>query len=468
MERLGEHAVVVGASMAGLLAARVLSEAYDQVTVLERDAHGPIGESRKGVPQGRHPHVLLRRGEEVLEELFPGFLHQLTRAGAFTCDLLAEARFAPSGPFLVKASTGLRMLQASRPFLEGHVRRLVEQLPNVDLLDQCEVLGPTMDGPRRRVTGVRFSLRTGVEAGEKLDADVVVDASGRTGRAAAWLEALGYPRPPEDTLHIGVGYSTCVLHLDPAALGGDKFVVAGAEPGRPFGIALLAVEEGRWLLTLYGYEGHRPPADPDAFWAFAEMAAPADVYEAIRNRHMTSPIVTHRFESNLRRRYERVRRLPVGLLAIGDALCSFNPIYGQGMTVAARQALALRRCLARGDRHLPRRFFRAAAKVVDPAWKMATGADLALPEIEGRRTVEVRAVNAYMRRVFLAASHDPTVATAFMRVAGMVDAPQKLLRPALTLRVLRGSRAGHASDPAPLGAARPVPSTGPRLDTGPR
>ena len=439
MGRIGDHAVVLGASMAGLLTARVLSDAYERVTVLDRDALPAVGEHRKGVAQGRHVHLLLPRGEEILDELFPGLTRQLTGAGARISDLFGEARFSPSGQLLARTSTGLRVLHASRPFLEGHVRERVRQLTNVGLVDRCDVVGLATSGDRRRVTGVRLLRRADGSAEEVLTADLVVDATGRAGRIPAWLEALGYPRPAEEQVRIGVGYASCELRLHPAALDGDKLVGIGAEPGRPWGMALFAIEGGRWILSLFGYGGHRPPVDLDGFWSFAAKVAPPDVFEAIRNAELLDRVVTYRLDSNLRRRYEHLRRFPDGLLVIGDALCSFNPVYAQGMTVAALEALTLRRCLERGDQHLARRFFPAAAKAVEHAWKMATGADLALPDVEGPRTLQVRLVNAYMCRLLAVAAHDPAVVTAFMRVVSMLDPLPTLLRPAIALRVLRGS-----------------------------
>ncbi|MDP8970069.1 MAG: hypothetical protein M3N52_06175 [Actinomycetota bacterium] len=446
MDKVGDHALVVGASMAGLLAARVVSDAYERVTVVERDALPSVGENRKGVPQGRHIHGLLPRAEEIFDELFPGLTHRLTEAGARMIDLFGEARFSPSGHLLARVPTGLQVLSASRPFLEGHVRERVRVLANVALVERCDVVGLTTTGDRRRVTGVRILRRTDGSAEEMLAADLVVDASGQAGRTPAWLEALGYPRPVVDKVRIRVGYASRRLRLPPAALGGDKGIIVGAEPGRPRGMALSAIEGDQWLLSLFGYEGHHPPSDPAGFLGFAATVAPPDVLQAIRNAEPLDRIVTHRLDSNLRRRYERLRRFPDGLLVMGDAMCSFNPIYGQGMTVAALEAMALRRCLESGDHHLARRYFPAAAKAVDHAWKMATGADLALPVVEGPRPLEVRLVNAYMRRLMAVAAHDPLVATAFTRVAGMLDPPQSLLRPAVVLRVLSGRlrRAGRA------------------------
>lgn len=440
MNTIGDHAVVLGASMAGLLAARVLSDAYDRVTVLDRDTLPANGEHRKGVPQDRHVHAILPKGEEVLNELFPGLTRQLTAAGAPVCQLFGEARFSPAGHLLARTTTGLSLLHASRPFLEGHVRARVRALPEVEVVEGCDVGGLATTGQSGRISGVRILRRAQGSAEEVLGADLVVDATGRAGRAAGWLEALGYPRPEEESLHIGVGYASALVGLAPSALGADRALLIGPKPGRVRGMALSALEGERWMLTLFGYGDERPPADPEGFWAFAAGVAPPDVGDVLQRAETLEGIATFRFESNLRRRYERIHRFPERFVVIGDALASFNPLYGQGMTVAALEATALSRCLAIGEDNLAQRFFRDAAKVVEPAWKMATGGDLSLPEVAGRRRPDVRLVNAYIRRLLAVAEHDGAVATAFMRVNGMLDPLPRLLRPAVALRVLRGPR----------------------------
>jgi 2-polyprenyl-6-methoxyphenol hydroxylase-like FAD-dependent oxidoreductase len=445
MHRVGEHAVVIGASMAGLLAARALSEAYEQVTVVERDRLPQIGEGRRAVPQGRHGHALHPGGQRVLEELFGGFVDEITAAGAPRYRVIDEMRLSPGGHRIAPVEVGLEGIVASRPFLEGHVLRRVRGLANVRIVERSDALGLTTADDGRRVTGVRTLGRSEGSAEEVVGADLVVAATGRGARFPAWLEALGYRRPDEERLEIDMTYVSLPLRLRPGALDGEKVILVGARPGRPRGLALFAQEHGRRLLTLSGYAGNHPPTDLGAMLEFAATVAPPDVMAAIRDAEPAGEIDTHRFPANLRRRYERLRRFPDRLLVTGDAVCSFNPIYGQGMTVAALEADALRRCLASGGRRLGRRFFREAGKIVDHAWKMAMGADLALPEVEGPRPRSVRAINAYMGRLQRVAEHDPVVAEAFIRTIGMLEPPTHLMRPSVALRVVRGARAATSS-----------------------
>jgi hypothetical protein len=311
-------------------------------------------------------------------------------------------------------------------------------LPNVRFLDACDILGLATTPDRRRVTGARVRRRAEGGAKELPRADLVVDATGRGSRTPIWLEALGYPRPPTEQVRIGLGYATRTYRLPPDALGGDLGVLHAPTPEHPRGAALLLVEGGRWMVTLAGMLGDYPPTDPVGF----------------------------RFPASVRHRYERLPRFPDGLLVVGDAVCSFNPIYGQGMSVAAVQALVVRRYLARGVEPQPRRVFRGLARVVEVPWDIAVGGDLVFPGVQGRRTTKVRLVNAYLSRLHAAATHDADLASAFVRVAGLVAPPRSLLRPGVAVRVLRASLAPAPGTRAYLQHREVVPAAPSVADSG--
>jgi 2-polyprenyl-6-methoxyphenol hydroxylase-like FAD-dependent oxidoreductase len=436
--QVGERAVVLGASMAGLLAAQVLSDSYGQVTVIDRDELPEASTHRRGVPHGRHLHALAAQGQQALEELFGGLTAELVAGGVPAGDILADTRLFFSGHRLRRAPTGLGLLCASRPFLEGRVRARVRALPNVRLVDRCDVVGLATTPDRLRVTGARLLRRADGSAEEVLGADLVVDATGRGARTPAWLEALGYPRPPAAQVRVGLGYATRIYRLPPDALGGDLAVLQAATPRHPRAGALQVLEGHRWMVTLAGILGDHPPTDPVGFLDFARSLRFPDIYQAVRDAEPLDDPVAFRFPASVRHRYEKLHRFPDGLLVMGDAVASFNPIYGQGMSVAALEALALRRHLEHGTAPRPRRWFRELARVVDVPWDIAAGGDLVFPGVQGRRTAKVRLVSAYLARLHAAAAHDADLAAAFLRVAGLVAPPGSLLRPGVAARVLRG------------------------------
>jgi 2-polyprenyl-6-methoxyphenol hydroxylase-like FAD-dependent oxidoreductase len=432
-----EHAVVLGAGIAGLLTTRVLSETYHTVTVIERDQLPAVGQHRKGVPHGRHLHGLHPRGREILEELFPGLTAELMACGAAVGDVLGNARLQLSGHTLAQADIGLPGVVCSRPFLEGMVRARLAKMQSVRLLDGCAVAGLTTTRDAARVTGVRVA---GPPAGTApLAADLVVDTTGRGSRTPKWLAEWGYPTPSAERVDIGLSYSTAVFRLRPGALGSDVLVMTAPTPRNLHAGWLAAVEGGRHIVTLSGLCGERPPTDPSGFRAFAQTLVTPDISAAVEDAVLLESPVPFHFPASVRHRYERLRRFPGGLLVLGDAVCSFNPIYGQGMTVAATQAIVLRRLLAAGAPG-PREYFRQIAPAIEAPWQIAVGGDLAFPQVPGHRSPRVRLLNAYLPRLHAAATHDPTLGEAFVRVLGLVDPPQSLLRPAVVRRVLQRQR----------------------------
>lgn len=436
----GDRAVVLGGSMAGLLAARVLADAYTEVVIVERDELSHTAAHRRGVPQSRHIHGLLAGGQQALEELFDGLTAELIDVGAPVGDMLEDVRAHFGGHRLHPGASGLMALQASRPMLEAGLRARVRELPGVEFMDRCDVVGLTTTSDCARVTGARVVRRLDGSAEQTVTADLVVDATGRGSRTPAWLEQLGYPRPPVDRVRIGLGYASRTFRSVPGLLGSDLGILIAATPGHPRGGALAVIENDRYLVTLYGILDDHPPTDPQGFADFAATLQYPDIYQAMRAAEPLDEPAPFRHPASVRHRYEQLRRFPEGLLVMGDAVCTFNPVYGQGMSVVALQALALRAHLQRHAAPQPLRFLQRIGRIVDVPWSMATSGDLAFPQVAGRRTMPMRVLNGYLARLFAGAARDPRLGRAFLRVAGLVDSPQALLAPTVAARVLRAGR----------------------------
>jgi 2-polyprenyl-6-methoxyphenol hydroxylase-like FAD-dependent oxidoreductase len=461
------HALVIGASLAGLLAARVLSERYAEVTLLDRDTWEDRPEPRGGVPHGRHAHGLLARGREVLEELFPGLTDDLVRTGAVAGDLQDQCRWYFAGHALAPGRSGLQGLAVSRPMLEHDVRRRVRALPGVRIETGTAVRGLTVDHIRRRVTGVvTTDVATDGQPASR-SADLVVDTSGRGSRGPEWLRELGYEAPKEEKVRVDVSYATRHFRRKPGSAGDALAVIVAATAESPSGGALIRQEDDRWILTLGVYHGERAPIDLDGFRSFAAKTGP-ELGEVADSAEPLDDGRYFRFPASTRRRYERLKRFPERFVVMGDAVCSFNPVYGQGISVSAVEALALRRCLAAGSDRIGLRFFAEIASAVDVPWQVAAGADLDLPGTPGRPSLPTRIINRYVGRLQIAAARDPELAAAFLRVANLTAAPPSLMRPDRMFRVLLKGR--HRRQPvfdrAP-GAIAVARSTRARWDAEP-
>ena len=458
MTKIGEHAVVLGASMGGLLAARVLADSYHRVTVVERDVLPAEPVNRRGVPQGRQPHLLLARAAQILEVHFPGILDELVAAGAPVWDNgdLSRLWVSFGGRRLVRSGSipdpqSLVNYYPTRPMLEWTVRRHLAAVPNVEILAGHDVASLTTTPERNRVTGARI-VRRADHAEIELAADLVVDATGRGSRTPAFLEQLGYQRPREDELMVHTAYASQPVRIPDGALH-ENLIAITPVADRPTGFMMFRGENDTWLIGA-GALGVEPPSNRDEILDIAADLAPPHIVAAARGSEPLAEVTRYRFPSNRWRRYDKLSRTPERLLVVGDAICSFNPIYGQGMTVAAIESLVLHECLRGGHHNLPRRFFRAAAKTVKVAWQTAVGSDLTFPQVQGPRPLSTNLTNAYLERVMTATETDPWVTQQFLRVTGMIDPPSHLLRPAFVARVLRAAARPGVRD------ERPQPVTG--------
>ncbi|MBD0424109.1 FAD-dependent oxidoreductase [Streptomyces sp. TRM S81-3] len=421
------RAIVLGGSMAGLFAARALSETFAEVVIVDRDELTGPNDLRRGLPQGHHLHGLLARGQQITEEYFPGITEEMRADGAQTGDVADDVRWIINGKRLVQVESGLVALTSGRPFLERHVRDRVLALDGVGVLENADILRLRTTEDGRTVTGVTVR-KDGAE--QVLDADLVVDATGRGSRTSVWLEELGYEAVPEEKHKIGLGYTTRYYRVPDEAFEGNISINTVASAGIPRGAICQKIDGGRAIVTAYGILGDHPPTDPEGFLGFIKSLAAPDIHEVLQVSEPLDDPVAYKFPTNLRRHYQRMTDFPAGLLVIGDAVCSFNPSYAQGMTVAAMGSLVLRRHVAASRRPDALAYFRdLATDAVDGCWEMAVGADLSFPEVEGERTEEVQQAHAFIAQVQEAATRDAAVARAYSRVIGLVDPPSVLHTP---------------------------------------
>ncbi len=437
IEVVGDQAVVIGASMAGLCAARVLADRFARVVVVDRDTLGDDPTPRRLVPQGRHPHLLLTAGTRLLNEWFPGLTAELCAAGAVELDLSRDFLWHQAGGTQRRPASSLVGPSMSRPLLEWAVRRRVSSLPNVDIQGGVNVRGLTLDDHAGRVSAVQIG------EGEEIAADLVVDATGRQARTIDWLATLGYPAPVTTVVEVDTRYVSRVFQrIDSPARDWKAAAVIG-DPDTKRLAMLLPMEGDRWILSIAGLNGEIPPTDDDEVLAYARQFESPVIADLIADGKAIGEPVTHRFPANQRRHVERLRRYPLGWILLGDAVCSFDPIYGQGMTSAAQQAAALGHAL---DRHgtinhaFAKEYFRAAARIVNVPWSIAVGADFAYPGTKGKKPFGTDVLNRYMDRVVQAGQRDDHVVIRFNEVVALVRSPQSLLAPSFVLRVLARAR----------------------------
>ncbi|MCV2488223.1 hypothetical protein OF117_02505 [Geodermatophilus sp. YIM 151500] len=450
------RAVVVGASMAGLLAARVLADHFEQVLVVERDRLADAPEHRRGVPQDWQPHLVLGRGRRVIERLLPGYGDELRAAGAVPMRLPADLLMLNPCGWVDRRAPGWEALSASRPLLEATVRRRLRAEPRVAVLDGHDVTALIASPDGRAVTGVTARPVDGPDGAIELDADLVVDASGRGSRAVAWLGDLGFAAPAREHIGSGTTYSSRLFRIpDDFAADWKAVMLTTRPPSIRRSGSLFAVEGGRWLVTLTGTGGERAPSDEDGWRAYARSLRDPVLAEAIEDAEPLSPVRVHRGTSNRRWHFERMRRRPERFVVLGDAACVFNPVYGQGITVAALAAETLDACLRRrgpaGLDALAGRFQRRLARVTASPWMQSTGEDLRFPTTTGTRpNALLRAQYRYLDRLGLAVTQDPSVADVCIRVYGMLERPSALFGPRLLLAAAR-ARVGDvpAMPPSP-------------------
>lgn len=436
MPQTNSTAVVIGASLSGLLTARALSSHFEHVCVVERDVLPVDAAQRKGTPQALHAHGLLSGGYRVLNDYFPGMMDELSASGARLGDVAGDLVWFHGSRWKVRQFSDIPGMSVSRPALEAAVRRRVKALDNVVFIEGTDAIKPVFDTASRKVTGLIVQRRDDAHR-STIDADLIVDTTGRGSHSQQWLEEMGYGRAEEQTIKIDIGYATRVFQRKPGELFDALGAIVSSTPPEGTRCAVVfGVEDDRWIVTLGGIVGDFPPADEVGWRNFAATLPVTAVHELVCSAEPLSEIAIYRFPASQRRYYERMRDFPSGYLVLGDAICSFNPIYGQGMSVAAMEAKALDECLAEGMKSLSRRFFRQAGRIIDMPWMIVTSEDYRFPQVDSPRRMGFGLLGRYLDRVHAVASFDPFVCQRFFRVANLLAHPASLMMPNIVWRVL--------------------------------
>jgi 2-polyprenyl-6-methoxyphenol hydroxylase-like FAD-dependent oxidoreductase len=440
------RAVVIGSGVAGLLAAQALSEIFASVVVVERDRIAQWSAHRAGVPQDRHVHTLWAGGMQAIERFLPGISGELVAAGGCSIDFFSEfAWLLPAGRWQQAWPATQSLVSSTRPLLENTIRQRVQKTTNIEIVDGHEVCGLRL-GTGGAVDGVEFVARGGESASSTIEADFVIDAGGRRSGLTEWLAAHGLPAPSQSTVDPSIGYATRLYRIPAGHQAPYKgMYIQLAPPEHTRGGIMFHIEDDQWVVTLLGACRDYPPTDEAGYLDFAASLRSPRLSEIINDAEPSSPIFGYRHTANHRRHYEKLTGMPAGLIALGDSLCAFNPIYGQGMTVAALQVSALSDLLRAGMRspadakRLSRRAQRVMARVADQAWMISASEDLRYPVTGGPKGA-ARFLHAFMDRVMLAATMDEKVANTFLAVLNMVAKPSALFRPGMVLRIVNGAR----------------------------
>lgn len=439
----GGHAVVVGGGIAGLLAARVLAGHFEQVTLVERDRLPEDLQGRKGVPQGRMLHAMLPCGQQIMERLFPGYSRELEAAGAVSLHMPSDALVLSPAGWLDRRANGWPLFSASRPLFEGILRRRLRALPGLTILDRHDVTSLLTSPDRRQVTGVALrplpDTDTDTPGTRELAADLVVDASGRASRAPVWLSEAGYPAPTTTTVDPNIGYASRTYRIPEGFSADWRMVMLSSQPpSMPRTGYLMPIEDGQWMVALMGAAGEHPPTDEDGFTEFTRSLRHPMIADVLASAEPTTPIHAYRGTANRLCHYDRLARQPERFVVLGDAVCAFNPIYGQGMSTAALAAEILDACLRDQRRQRPagnldglaRRFQRRLARRNAEPWMLSTGEDLRFPTTTGMNvSITTRLMHRYLDRVLPVAIQDLHIGEIYLQVFGMLARPTAMFAP---------------------------------------
>ncbi len=454
---LGRHAVVIGGSIAGLLTARILTDYFERVTLIERDRFPLQPEPRRGIPQCTQLHILLTRGREIIEDLFPGTEAELIAQGAVTVDMGADVEWLNPFGWTARFPSGFTVLSFSRYILDWLIYRRLAGVSQLHFLEESYVTELISSPDRTSITGVRVRQRqqTGETQEQTLVADLVVDASGYSSQAPKWLKVLGYEVPEETVITADMGYAGCVYEI-PAGFQSDwKGVYLQASPPDRTSMAILyPIENNRWLLGFCTTPPHRLSKDEAALLDGLQQLPSPLIYNALKDAKPCTPIGIYYPPGNRLCHYETLKRQPERFVVLGDAVCSFTPLYGQGITVAALGVKTLEACLQNIVRQpspsltgLAKTFQKKLAKINAVPWIFATSQDAKYPSVRGitnAPSIPEKFMGWYMNQVIHLTVHDPQTTLSFFEVMHMLKSASTLFQPRILLQVLKQVVAGES------------------------
>lgn len=444
-KQINGHAVVIGGSIAGLLTARKLHDHFERVTVIERDVLPQGAENRKGVPQGRQPHVLLQRGLLIMDQMFPGFSAELSLAGGVPLNMGSDVRWHSLGNWRPRYQSSIDTIAASRPLIEATLRRRLSHFEHIRFVTEAEAIGLITNEAGTHVAGVRIRRRDRSQSEETIQADFVVDASGRDSHASEWLAELNFPAPEVTTINAFAGYATRVfrrLH----DVDWKMMYVQPAAPDQSRGAIIIPMEGDRWHVTMIGMNADYPPTDEEGFIEFARSLPVPEIYETLSRAEALTPIIGYRRVENRLYSYDQLPRYLENFALLGDAVYALNPVYGQGMSVASMSVEELDRTLSEHRQNngddltgFVSVFQKRLGALLAGPWQVATGEDFRWSKVEGVKPNPDPAallMQNYIGTVMLAANHNPVILDAVYQVLNMMSSPEIFFRPDVVLHVM--------------------------------
>ncbi|PHG12217.1 NAD(P)/FAD-dependent oxidoreductase [Bacillus toyonensis] len=431
-------AIVIGGSMAGKFAAKALSTSFKEVIILEVGDKWDGKASRKRVPQSDHPHVLLKGGEKAIEELFPTITNELIKAGSIINNFTRDLKWHQFGLWKQPFIGEVHMIQQSRPLLEWHIQKRIDQISNISITYKTLVNGLLVDGKLNKVCGVKVKyLETGMQ--EEVHADIVIDASGFGSKSMEWLREYEI-EVQEEKVRIDLFYATKMFQLkENEELDCCNMLMSPSFPENPYGVLIQTIEDNRYFVTFSGYANEKAPQTDDEFYDFAENLSISNVTDFLNKAEGITDIKTYKIPYQVRRRFDLVNNVPEGLLVVGDAQCRFDPVFGQGVSVAAMEAHQLQLLLQSRkqlDKTFTQQFYKKTADIIEIPWDMTTTEISRHPQLKRELTTKQKFQLWYTKQIYRLSASDSDVYIRLVRVMNLIRSPFHLFHPKVLLAVL--------------------------------